>query len=177
MKTELCEVRDEVHKSYPEQSEFLQVVDSFLEKIEDFVRENQEFQNVAIIRRMLEPDRVIKFRVSWLNGDGEEELHRGYRVQFNRSLGPYKGGLRFHPSVNLSILKFLGFEQSLKNSLTGLQLGAGKGGSDFNPSKYSEHDIMRFCQAFAAQFFHYTDIDTDVPAGDIGVGDREIGFI
>lgn len=177
MKVDLRKIRDEAHGKYPDQREYLQVVESFLDKIDDFVQKNSEFQNVAIIRRMLEPDRIIDFRISWLNGEGKEELHRGYRVQFNRSLGPYKGGFRFHPSVNLSVLKFLGFEQSLKNSLTGLQLGAGKGGSDFNPSEYSEEDVMRFCQAFAAQFFHYSDIDSDVPAGDIGVGEREIGYI
>jgi len=168
---------EEFHEKYTHQKEFLQVVDSFLNKVTPFMQENSDYQDRGVILRMLEPDQIISFRVSWVDGEGKERLNRGYRVQFNRALGPYKGGLRFHPSVNLSILKFLGFEQSLKNSLTGLQLGAAKGGSDFKPGDHSDLDVMRFCQAFAAEFFHIANSEADVPAGDIGVGEREIGYI
>jgi len=173
----LKNIHKEISTAYPEQKVFHGVVNSFLDQIQDFIQQNKDFQNSAIIKRMLEPDRIIEFRVSWLNSKGKEELNRAYRVQFTNALGPYKGGLRFHPTVNRDILKFLAFEQSLKNSLTGLQLGAAKGGSDFNPSKYDETDVMRFCQAFAARFYSFTGKNEDVPAGDIGVGEREIGYI
>ena len=170
-------IAEEFHEKYPNEKEFLQVVDSFLNKVSPFIRANPNYQDKGVIMRMLEPDQIISFRVSWVDSAGKERLNRGYRVQFNRALGPYKGGLRFHPSVNISILKFLGFEQSLKNSLTGLQLGAGKGGADFDPGRNSDLDVMRFCQAFAAEFFHIANAEADVPAGDIGVSEREIGYI
>ena len=174
---EFNNIKESISSQYPEQEIFCSVVKSFLDEVQTFVEENKEYQDLGIIKRLLEPNRIIQFRVSWLNGKGEEELHRGYRVQFTNALGPYKGGLRFHPSVNVDILKFLAFEQSLKNSLTGLQLGAAKGGSDFNPGDYNEQDVMRFCQAFAARFYTFTGKNVDVPAGDIGVGEREIGYI
>ena len=177
MLTSLKKIYGVLKETHPEEDIYLGVVESFLEQIQGFISDNVEFQDIGIIHRMLEPDRIIDFRISWLNGKGKEELNRGYRVQFTNALGPYKGGLRFHPSVNRDVFKFLAFEQSLKNSLTGLQLGAAKGGSDFDPSKYDENDIMRFCQAFAARFYTFTGGNEDVPAGDIGVGEREIGYI
>ncbi|TVQ47646.1 MAG: NADP-specific glutamate dehydrogenase [Saprospirales bacterium] len=174
---ELNKIKRSIISHQPEQEIFSGVVDSFLNQIQPFVTKNKEYQNLGIIKRLFEPNRIIQFRISWLNEKGKEELNRGYRVQFTNALGPYKGGLRFHPSVNLDILKFLAFEQSLKNSLTGLQLGAAKGGADFNPADYNEQDVMRFCQAFAASFYTFTGKNEDVPAGDIGVGEREIGYI
>lgn len=166
-----------IEEKYGEQKEFLQVTHSFLTKIEDFIQKNEVYSDEAILRRMLEPDKIIDFRVSWVDSEGSEQLNRGYRVQFNKALGVYKGGLRFHPSVNISILKFLSFEQTLKNSLTGFNLGGAKGGADFNPGDYSDLDVMRFCQAFVTNLYNYTHYNTDVPAGDIGVGTREIGYL
>lgn len=177
MASDIDQLIEEVKKKYPHQEEFLQVVYSFLNKIKPFLEKHEEYRNIEIIRRMTEPDRIVDFRVSWVDSSGREQLNRGYRVQFNRALGPYKGGFRFHPSVDLSILKFLGFEQCIKNSLTGMQLGGAKGGADFNPSEFSDTDIMRFCQAFAANFFRYSGESADIPAGDIGVGEREIGYL
>jgi glutamate dehydrogenase (NADP+) len=157
--------------------EFHQAVREFAEKVIPFVDENPKYKKPRILERMTEPDRVIMFRVSWESDDGVFHVNRGYRVQFNNAIGPYKGGLRFDPSVNLSVLKFLGFEQCFKNSLTTLPMGGGKGGADFDPKGRSDHEIMRFCQSFMSGLFRYIGEDVDVPAGDIGVGAREIGYL
>jgi glutamate dehydrogenase (NADP+) len=167
----------EVEKKNPGQNEFLQAVEEVLETIVDFVNENPKYDNAKIIERLVEPERTLMFRVTWTDDKGEVHVNRGYRIEFNSAIGPYKGGLRFHPSVNLSILKFLGFEQIFKNSLTTLPMGGGKGGSDFNPKGKSDAEIMRFCQAFMSELFRHIGPDTDVPAGDIGVGGREIGYL
>ncbi|MFT4614515.1 MAG: glutamate dehydrogenase (NADP+) [Bacteroidia bacterium] len=164
-------------KRNPGEPEFHQAVYEVAESVIPFILENPKYQQAGIIQRMTEPDRTIIFRVVWEDDEGHIRVNRGYRVQFNNSIGPYKGGLRFHPSVNLSILKFLGFEQTFKNSLTTLPMGAGKGGSDFNPKGKSDREVMRFCQAFMIELFHYIGPDTDVPAGDIGVGAREISYM
>ena len=157
--------------------EFLQAVLEFLESIEPFIEKNPEYIKDGILERLLEPERYIEFRVAWQDDNGINHVNRGYRVQFNSAIGPYKGGLRFHPSVNRSIIKFLGFEQIFKNSLTGLPLGGGKGGSDFDPKGKSDNEIMRFCQSFMSELYRHIGPDTDVPAGDIGVGAREIGYL
>ncbi len=159
------------------ETEFHQAAREVLETISPFVDANPRYQGSALLERLLEPERVISFRVVWVNDRGEVCVNRGYRVQFSSAIGPYKGGLRFHPSVNLSILKFLGFEQTFKNSLTGLPLGGGKGGSDFDPKGKSDAEVMRFCQSFMTELYRHVGADTDVPAGDIGVGGREIGFL
>ena len=161
----------------PGQPEFLQAAEEVLESIKDFVTENPKYDNAKIIERLIEPERVIMFRVSWVDDNGDIQVNRGYRVQFNSAIGPYKGGLRFHPSVTLGTLKFLGFEQIFKNSLTTLPMGGGKGGSDFNPKGKSDNEIMHFCQAFMSELFRHIGPNIDVPAGDIGVGGREIGFL
>jgi len=173
----LEKIMAEVEKRNPGQNEFLQAVEEVLETIVDFVNENPKYDNAKIIERLVEPDRTLIFRVTWVDDKGEVQINRGYRIQFNGAIGPYKGGLRFHPSVNLSILKFLGFEQIFKNSLTTLPMGGGKGGSDFNPKGKSDAEIMRFCQAFMVELFRFIGPETDVPAGDIGVGGREIGYL
>lgn len=157
--------------------EFLQAVEEVLESLEPVIEKRQDFVDAGIIDRLVEPERIIQFRVSWVDDNGKVQVNRGYRVQFNSAIGPYKGGLRFHPSVNLSIIKFLGFEQIFKNSLTGLPIGGGKGGSDFDPKGKSDGEIMRFCQSFMTELSKHIGADTDVPAGDIGVGGREIGFL
>ncbi|MEA2097875.1 MAG: NADP-specific glutamate dehydrogenase [Patescibacteria group bacterium] len=157
--------------------EFVQAVEEVVYSLEDFLNENSVYVENKILERLIEPDRTIIFRVSWTNDVGEIKINRGFRVQFNNTIGPYKGGLRFHPSVNLSILKFLGFEQILKNSLTGLPLGGGKGGSDFDPRGKSDGEIMRFCQNFMTELYRHIGSNIDVPAGDIGVGAREIGYL
>ncbi|MEC8852845.1 MAG: NADP-specific glutamate dehydrogenase [Bacteroidota bacterium] len=157
--------------------EFLQAVEEVAEVIIPFMQENSKYNNKMLLERMVEPERAITFRVSWLDDDGNIQVNRGYRIEFNSAIGPYKGGLRFHPSVNLSILKFLGFEQVFKNSLTTLPMGGGKGGSDFNPKGKSENEVMKFCQAFMTELCRHIGPNTDVPAGDIGVGRREIGFM
>ena len=157
--------------------EFLQAVEEVAEVIIPFMQENSKYNNKMLLERMVEPERAITFRVSWLDDDGNIQVNRGYRIQFNSAIGPYKGGLRFHPSVNLSILKFLGFEQVFKNSLTTLPMGGGKGGSDFNPKGKSENEVMKFCQAFMTELCRHIGPNTDVPAGDIGVGSREIGYM
>jgi glutamate dehydrogenase (NADP+) len=157
--------------------EFLQAVAEVLETLEPAVNQMPELQKNAILERMVEPERVIMFRVPWVNDAGKVCVNRGYRVQFSSAIGPYKGGLRLHPSVNLSILKFLGFEQVLKNSLTTLPMGGGKGGSDFDPKGKSDAEVMRFCQSFMTELYRHIGADTDVPAGDIGVGGREIGYL
>jgi glutamate dehydrogenase (NADP+) len=164
-------------KRNPNEPEFHQAVYEVAESVIPFIKANPKYQQAGIIERMTEPDRSIVFRVTWEDDEGNIRVNRGYRVQFNNSIGPYKGGLRFHHSVNLSILKFLGFEQTFKNSLTTLPMGAGKGGADFNPKGKSDREVMRFCQAFMTELFHYIGPNTDVPAGDIGVGAREISYM
>lgn len=159
------------------ESEFNQAVHEVLTSINPLIESNDIYKNHSIIKRITEPDRQIKFRVSWIDDNGNVRVNRGYRVQFNNALGPYKGGLRFHPSVNMSVIKFLGFEQIFKNALTGLPIGGAKGGSDFDPKGKSDTEIMRFCQSFMNELFRYIGADRDVPAGDIGVGEREIGYL
>ncbi|MFO7756602.1 MAG: NADP-specific glutamate dehydrogenase [Bacteroidales bacterium] len=166
-----------LEKKHPGEVEYLQAVREVLESIEEVYTENPHFESANIIERLIEPDRVLTFKVPWVDDDGNVHVNIGYRVQFNNAIGPYKGGLRFHPSVNLSILKFLGFEQIFKNSLTSLPMGGGKGGSDFNPKGKSDGEIMRFCQSYMLELWHFIGPDTDVPAGDIGVGSREVGFL
>ncbi len=166
-----------LEKRNPGEVEYLQAVREVLESIEQVYNENPQFESVNLIERLIEPDRVLTFKVPWVDDEGQVHVNRGYRVQFNNAIGPYKGGLRFHPSVNLSILKFLGFEQIFKNSLTTLPMGGGKGGSDFQPKGKSNAEIMRFCQAFMLELWKIIGPETDVPAGDIGVGAREIGFL
>ena len=167
----------ELEKKHPGEAEYLQAVREVLESIEEVVNENPQFESAGIIDRIIEPDRVMTFKVPWVDDEGNVHVNLGYRVQFNNALGPYKGGLRFHPSVNLSILKFLGFEQIFKNSLTTLPIGGGKGGSDFNPKGKSDTEIMRFCQSFMLELWKIIGPETDVPAGDIGVGGKEIGYL
>ncbi len=169
-------MQDLEHK-HPGELEYLQAVREVLISIEDVYNQHPEFEKAKLIERIVEPERVITFRVPWTDDKGEVHVNLGYRVQFNSAIGPYKGGLRFHPSVNLSILKFLGFEQTFKNSLTTLPMGGGKGGSDFSIRGRSDNEVMRFCQSFMNELFHYIGPDEDVPAGDIGVGAREIGFL
>lgn len=167
----------ELEKKHPGEVEYLQAVREVLESIEEVYNQNPQFESAKIIERLVEPDRIFTFKVPWTDDEGKIHVNLGYRVQFNNAIGPYKGGLRFHPSVNLSILKFLGFEQIFKNSLTTLPMGGGKGGSDFNPKGRSDAEIMRFCQSFMLELWKYIGPETDVPAGDIGVGGREIGFL
>ncbi len=173
----LQRVYDGLESRNAEQKEFLQAVAEVLESLEPVVAANPELERWGIIERIVEPERIIQFRVSWVDDNGKVQVNRGYRVQFNSAIGPYKGGLRLHPSVNLSVIKFLGFEQIFKNSLTTLPIGGGKGGSDFDPKGKSDMEIMRFCQAFMTELEKHIGADTDVPAGDIGVGGREIGFM
>ncbi|MBE9481584.1 MAG: NADP-specific glutamate dehydrogenase [Bacteroidetes bacterium] len=167
----------ELEKKHPGESEYLQAVREVLESIEDVVNENPQFETEGIIDRIIEPDRILTFKVPWVDDSGKVHVNIGYRIQFNNAIGPYKGGLRFHPSVNLSILKFLGFEQIFKNSLTTLPMGGGKGGSDFDPKGKSNAEIMRFCQSFMLELWKLIGPETDIPAGDIGVGGREIGYL
>ncbi len=167
----------DLEKKHPGEVEYLQAVREVLESIEEVVNENPHFESSGIIERIIEPDRVLTFKVPWMDDQGKVHVNLGYRVQFNNALGPYKGGLRFHPSVNLSILKFLGFEQIFKNSLTTLPIGGGKGGSDFNPKGKSDTEIMRFCQSFMLELWKIIGPEMDVPAGDIGVGGKEIGYL
>lgn len=162
---------------HPGELEYLQAVKEVLVSIEDIYNQHPEFEKAKIIERLVEPDRIFTFRVSWVDDKGNVQVNLGYRIQFNNAIGPYKGGLRFHASVNPSILKFLGFEQTFKNALTTLPMGGGKGGSDFSPRGKSDAEIMRFCQAFVLELWRHIGPDTDVPAGDIGVGGREIGYI
>lgn len=171
------EFLDRVAAKNPGQPEFLQAVKEVIETVWEAYESNPRFVKANILERIVEPERVIMFRVPWVNDKGEVQVNRGYRVQFNSAIGPYKGGLRFHPSVNLSILKFLGFEQIFKNSLTTLPMGGGKGGADFDAKGKSDAEIMRFCQAFMGELFRHIGAETDVPAGDIGVGGREIGYM
>ena len=157
--------------------EFIQAVEEVAETVIPFIEKNTKYKTAKILKRIVEPERVIQFRVPWIDDAGEPQVNRGYRVEFNSAIGPYKGGLRFHPSVNLSILKFLGFEQIFKNSLTTLPMGGGKGGSDFNPKGKSDNEVMKFCQSFMTELSRHIGPNTDVPAGDIGVGGREIGYM
>ncbi|MDD5901127.1 MAG: NADP-specific glutamate dehydrogenase [Lachnospiraceae bacterium] len=172
------EVIEMVSKNNATEPEFLQTVEEVLSSLKPVVEKNEEqYRKAALLERMCEPERVIEFRVAWVDDNGQTQVNRGYRVQFNGAIGPYKGGLRFHPSVNLSIMKFLGFEQTFKNSLTTLPMGGAKGGSNFDPRGKSDAEIMRFCQAFMTELYRHIGPDVDVPAGDIGVGGREIGYM
>lgn len=157
--------------------EFIQAVTEVLTSLEPIIEQNKKYEDASILERITEPERQIKFRVPWVDDNGKIQVNRGYRVQFNSAIGPYKGGLRFHPSVNIGIIKFLGFEQIFKNALTGLPIGGGKGGSDFDPKGKSDREIMAFCQSFMTELYRHIGPDTDVPAGDIGVGGREIGYL
>ena len=170
-------VLDNLKKTNPNEPEFHQAATEILTSLEPMVNAHPEYEQMALLERFVEPERVVMFRVPWVDDNGKVQVNKGYRVQFNSAIGPYKGGLRFHPSVNLSIIKFLGLEQILKNSLTGLPIGGGKGGSDFNPKGKSDREVMAFCQSFMTELYRHIGADTDVPAGDIGVGGREIGFL
>ncbi|MBQ2224681.1 MAG: NADP-specific glutamate dehydrogenase [Prevotella sp.] len=174
---EVEKIMQQLERKHPGESEFLQAVREVLISVKDVYNKHPEFEKAKIIERMVEPERIITFRVPWVDDKGEVQVNLGYRVQFNSAIGPYKGGLRFHASVNLSILKFLGFEQTFKNALTTLPMGGGKGGSDFSPRGKSDAEIMRFCQSFMTELYKYVGPDEDVPAGDIGVGGREIGYL
>ncbi len=167
----------DLEKKHPGEVEYLQAVREVLESIEEVYNQNPQFETASIVERLVEPDRVLTFKVPWVDDHGKVQVNLGYRIQFNNAIGPYKGGLRFHPSVNLSILKFLGFEQIFKNALTTLPMGGAKGGSDFNPKGKSDGEVMRFCQSFMLELWKMIGPETDVPAGDIGVGGREIGFL
>jgi glutamate dehydrogenase (NADP+) len=171
------ETFENVKRRNPNQSEFLQAVKEVLESLDPVVKKHPEFKKANILERITEPERQLMFRVPWVDDNGNVHVNRGFRIEFNSAIGPYKGGLRFHPSVNLSIIKFLGFEQIFKNSLTTLPMGGGKGGSDFDPKGKSDGEIMRFCQSFMTELSRHIGPDTDVPAGDIGVGGREIGYM
>ncbi|HNX85920.1 MAG TPA: NADP-specific glutamate dehydrogenase [Bacteroidales bacterium] len=173
----LEKIMNDLEKKHPGEKEYLQAVREVLESIEEVYNENPQFESANIIDRLVEPDRILTFKVCWVDDNGKVQVNLGYRIQFNNAIGPYKGGLRFHPSVNLSILKFLGFEQIFKNSLTTLPMGGAKGGSDFDPKGKSNAEIMRFCQSFMLELWKIIGPETDVPAGDIGVGGREIGFL
>ena len=168
---------DHIINQNPNETEFHQAVSEVFQYLGPVIEKNPEYKKYNIIERICEPDRQIKFRISWVDDSGNVQVNRGYRVQFNNAIGPYKGGLRFHPTVNTSIMKFLGFEQVFKNALTGLPIGGGKGGADFDPKGKSDREIMSFCQSFMTELFHHIGPDTDVPAGDIGVGAKEIGFL
>ena len=177
MKQKIEAFLDQVKANNGHEPEFLQAVHEVAETVIPFIEDNPKYQDKLLLERMVEPERTIIFRVPWVDDKGQPQVNRGYRVEFNSAIGPYKGGLRFHPSVNLSILKFLGFEQVFKNSLTTLPMGGGKGGSDFNPKGKSDNEVMRFCQSFMTELYRHIGPNTDVPAGDIGVGGREIGYM
>ena len=167
----------ELIRKNPAQEEFIQAATEVLHSLEPVIEANPQYQKAALLERLVEPERVVMFRVPWVDDAGNVQVNRGFRVQFNSAIGPYKGGLRLHPSVNLGIIKFLGFEQIFKNALTGLPIGGGKGGSDFDPKGKSDNEVMRFCQSFMTELYRHIGADTDVPAGDIGVGAREIGYL
>jgi len=177
MEQNIQDFLDKVSKRNQNEPEFMQAVHEVAETIIPFIEENKKYQNMQLLERMVEPERVIMFRVSWLDDEGNIQVNRGFRIQMNSAIGPYKGGLRFHPSVNLSILKFLAFEQVFKNSLTTLPMGGGKGGSDFDPKGKSDNEVMSFCQSFMTELYRHIGANTDVPAGDIGVGAREVGYM
>ena len=161
----------------PGQPEYLQAVTEVMESLWPYIEQHPKYTGHSLLERLVEPERVVMFRVSWVDDHGEVQVNRGFRIQHSLAIGPYKGGLRFHPSVNLSILKFLAFEQTFKNALTTLPMGGGKGGADFDPKGKSQGEVMRFCQAFVSELFRHIGSDTDVPAGDVGVGGREVGFM
>ena len=167
----------DVNERYANEKEFLQTVHEVLESLRPVIDANPQYEAAGLLERLVEPERIVMFRVPWVDDNGKVQVNRGYRVQFNSAIGPYKGGLRFHPSVNLSIMKFLAFEQTFKNSLTSLPMGGGKGGSDFDPRGKSDNEIMAFCQSFMTELYRHIGPDTDVPAGDLGVGAREIGYM
>ena len=171
------EIMKDIRSRDPGEREFHQAVEEVLASVKPVLDRNPEYRRAAVLERIVEPERVILFRVPWMDDDGQVHVNRGFRVEMNSGLGPYKGGLRFHPSVNLGIMKFLAFEQVFKNSLTTLSMGGGKGGSDFNPKGKSDNEIMRFCQSFMGELFRHIGPHTDIPAGDIGVGAREIGYL
>lgn len=171
------EVLADLIKRNPGEPEFHQAATEVLNSLKPIIEKDEKYQNAGLLERLVEPERVIMFRVPWVDDNGKVHVNKGYRVQFSSAIGPYKGGLRFHPSVNLGVIKFLGFEQIFKNSLTGLPIGGGKGGSDFDPKGKSDNEIMRFCQSFMTELCKYIGADVDVPAGDIGVGGREIGYL
>ncbi|HHU99412.1 MAG TPA: NADP-specific glutamate dehydrogenase, partial [Bacteroidales bacterium] len=171
------EILADLEKKHPGEPEYHQAVKEVLESIEDVYNENPRFAKAGVLQRLVEPDRIFTFKVPWMDDQGNVHVNIGYRVQYNGAIGPYKGGIRFHPTVNLSILKFLGFEQIFKNSLTSLPMGGGKGGADFDPRGKSENEVMRFCQSFMLELWKHIGPETDVPAGDIGVGAREVGFM
>lgn len=171
------EVIKEVSEKNSNEPEFIQAVTEVLESLRPVVEADDRYEKNAILERMCEPERIVSFRVPWVDDAGKVQVNRGFRAQFNSAIGPYKGGIRLHPSVNQSIIKFLGFEQTFKNSLTGLPIGGGKGGSDFNPKGKSDGEIMRFCQSFMTELYRYIGPDTDCPAGDIGCGSKEIGYM
>lgn len=173
----LCQLLETVKKRNPGEPEFIQTVTEVLESLEPVAEQRPDLIEAGVFERFVEPERLISFRVPWMDDSGKVQVNRGYRVQFNSAIGPYKGGLRFQPNVNASIMKFLGFEQTLKNSLTSLPMGGGKGGADFDPAGKSDAEVMRFCQSFMTELAKYIGADTDVPAGDIGVGAREIGYL
>lgn len=170
-------VLDDLKQRNGHEREFIQAATEILTTLSPVVDRHPEYEDAAVLERYVEPERIIQFRIPWMDDAGKVRVNRGYRVQFNSAIGPYKGGMRFHPSVNLSIIKFLGLEQTLKNSLTGLPIGGGKGGSDFDPKGKSEQEVMRFCQSLMTEMYRYVGQDVDVPAGDIGVGAREVGFM
>ena len=177
MKESVAQFVEHVKKTNPNEPEFLQAVMEVAETVIPFIEENPKYQGKMLLERMVEPERVIMFRVTWVDDKGVTQVNKGYRIQMNSAIGPYKGGIRFHPSVNLSILKFLAFEQTFKNSLTTLPMGGGKGGANFDPKGKSDNEIMKFCQAFMTELSRHIGADTDVPAGDIGVGGREVGYM
>ena len=177
MKDKIEAFLDLVRERNGQEPEFMQAVEEVAETVIPFIESNPKYKGKMLLERMVEPERTIIFRVPWIDDEGNTQVNRGFRVEFNSAIGPYKGGLRFHPSVNLSILKFLGFEQVFKNSLTTLPMGGGKGGSDFNPKGKSDNEVMRFCQSFMSELFRHIGPNTDVPAGDIGVGGREVGYM
>ncbi|MCF6181464.1 NADP-specific glutamate dehydrogenase [Lutibacter sp.] len=177
MKSKIDAFMNLVKKSNPNEPEFLQAVQEVAETVIPFIEKKPQYKDKKLLERMVEPERTIIFRIPWVDDKGETQVNRGFRIEFNSAIGPYKGGLRFHPSVNLSILKFLGFEQTFKNSLTTLPMGGAKGGSDFNPKGKSDNEVMKFSQSFMSELFRHIGPDTDVPAGDIGVGGREIGYL
>ncbi|MDR0933193.1 MAG: NADP-specific glutamate dehydrogenase, partial [Victivallales bacterium] len=177
MNAYVADVLNRLNSRYPWETEFLQSAKEVLETLGAVIKSDDRYRKCGILERITTPDRIIQFQVPWTDDKGNIHVNTGYRVQFNNAIGPYKGGLRFHPSVNLSILKFLGFEQIFKNSLTTLPMGGGKGGSDFDPKGRSDAEVMRFCQNFMRELYRHIGADTDVPAGDIGVGGREIGFL
>ncbi len=177
MKQSIKDFIASIEQLNPNEPEFLQAVTEVAEAVIPFIESNERYQGQKLLERMVEPERTIMFRVPWTDDSGEIQVNKGYRVEYNSAIGPYKGGLRFHPSVNLSILKFLGFEQLFKNSLTTLPMGGGKGGSNFNPKGKTDGEVMRFCQSFMTELSRHIGPNTDVPAGDIGVGGREIGYM